>query len=94
MLVLTGIIVGCGAGATVATTEAQSPAKSPMESAHGGGSWSCYRTDRLHNVEKAKTEDAQEVAVSLNKISAASPVDTIIDIGSTASTVPLVCAKN
>ena len=86
VLILSGIVIGCGAGATVAVSWA-----GPTS-----GQWQCYAMGPLPDIAAAATKHkAEEYSSSLNQIAPSSPVGAV----TTLITVPnddhsYICAKN
>jgi hypothetical protein len=78
-LVLTGIMLGCGAAAVapMATTSAY-----PDEEGWSGandGAWSCYAVDRFPDVDDARSwERAATIAQGLNRVATHVPKGTIV----------------
>lgn len=86
VLVLAGILVGCGAGATVAATWAGPTA----------GQWQCYQQGDLPDIsDAAASGNAPNITASMNKIAPQAPVGAtlVLPVGGHAAS-NVVCAKN
>lgn len=88
LIALTGILVGCGAGATVAATWAGPTI----------GEWQCYRNNLLPDfTNAAQSRGAVEFTKSLNTISPASPAGTVMQMSEYSGGVgdaQYTCTKN
>ncbi len=86
VLVLAGILVGCGAGATVAVSWAGPTA----------GQWQCYRVSEFPDLQEgAISGNASEVSAGLNKAAPDAPIGSVIQIANGSSdSHNYLCAKN
>jgi hypothetical protein len=82
VLVLAGVLVGCGAGATVAASWAGPTA----------GTWECYSINEFPDTaDAASTGNARALSEGLQRVAPSSPAGTVLPLSDGRS---YVCAKN
>jgi hypothetical protein len=85
VMLLAGMVLGCGAATTVAVSWAGPSA----------GKWQCYGARELPDMTEASNEgDAQKFTSGLNLASPNSPVGSTIMMSGTGDGFNYLCAKN
>ena len=83
-LILTGIVIGCGASLAHNAT---------VSVASAAGQWRCYAVDRFPNVQRAMTwGGAEDTAEGMNHTAQHSPTGTVVTFSWGPST-PVLCVK-